>query len=517
MITNRGEASRIRADCLRNAEGFVSVAERELGKGVDNVCFHLALLALEEVGKAVMVAGSAVASLTDLVRGHGPDAFEDHEKKLFWALWSKSLTKSIFSRQSIEQARDLSLTLHERRLASLYVDPSGVTDGRSVFREGEAETLVRLSRARLEMEKATEMVDEFNAEDIQLLTWFFRAIKDEDRARWIFSGDSLDKFETLGSGKGWMTWLKEFFDTEDARLRNLTAKELRRQRPEGAEAEIPKYRMTIRIQSQSHSVRNNAFATWNAGVKGIALRKSDRKKTRREVRSEIIMELTIPKAIHPAQLWGYGFDIANTFIIALNIATRGLFWWYVQKDIEKFYDEITDLEVDKTGNTKVKVELSPRLAIAWDEARLVLGDRDMPGVSLVYVFLLRGRDRFGSCLRTYAGALAMLSKIDVHFRIEVNAFQEFFRALKAAFLAAGDWDGKGDFREAARMAFRSLGDFSELDQAVEKGLALEPAPKKSDAITLTDVVTMKLYCDLYMQVQAKKYMDLVARADCQPA
>ena len=40
--------------CLANAEAFLSVAEREMDRGVDHVCYHLALLAMEEIGKSLL-------------------------------------------------------------------------------------------------------------------------------------------------------------------------------------------------------------------------------------------------------------------------------------------------------------------------------------------------------------------------------------------------------------------------------------------------------------------------------
>ena len=113
--------------------------------------------------------------------------------------------------------------------------------------------------------------------------------------------------------------------------------------------------MKIRIQSQSHSIRNNAFNKWNVGIKDIKLYKSDRKEAKHYAKGEMIMELTASKALQSIHLWEYGFFMAKTFVNALNVATGGLFWWYIPKDIEKFYDEIIDLEVDKTGNTKLMV------------------------------------------------------------------------------------------------------------------------------------------------------------------
>ncbi len=502
------ETQKIRDTCLANAEGLLSVAERELGKGVDNVCFHLALLAMEEIGKAIMVSMKLVVSIGDKELGNFDEAFGDHEKKLFWALWGASTKSNGFTKEEIERFRDMSKTLHENRLIYLYTDPSGIVDGRAEIREGEAKNLVELTRARLEMEKLKKVVDDFDEEDTKILMWFYSAIKDEDKAKSIFTGVSVNKLQELGNGKDWMKWLKEAFDNNDEQMRELAQKELSRQRPEGDEAWKPKYKMTIRIQSQSHAIRNSAFTKWNENVKDIKLYKSDRKEAKRYAKAEMIMELTIPKAIHPAKLWHYGFFTANTFVIALNVATGGLFWWYIPKDIEKFYDEIVDLELDKAGNMKLNVVSEKRLAIGWDEARFVLDEDQMAQrVSVAYTYFIRESEKLRPVLEAYASALAIYCKIDVHFRAEATAFHEFFKTLKAAFLLFEDWGGTSDFKEAALKKFKEISEIKNLEEILQIGIDLNPMSGNIPPVTLTEVAAIKLYCDFYIQFQAKNYVE----------
>jgi AbiV family abortive infection protein len=505
------EAQAIREKCLANAESLVSVAERELDKNVDHVCFHLALLGLEEIGKAIMVSASFTVSLGDKERGDLGEEFDEHEKKIFWALWGGSMKQGAITKESIEQAQHLSKTLHARRLLYLYVDPSGTTDGQAEIKDGEAKNLTELVRARLEIEKLNKMVDEFDDEDVKVLTWFFHAIRDEEQAKLIFNMASLKKFEELGNGKDWMKWLKETFDKEETRMRELAQKEISRPRPEGEEAWIPKYKMTVRIQSQSHSIRNDKpFTKWNEGMKDIKLRKSDRKEAKHHAKAEMIMELTIPKGVHLTQVWNYGLFMAKTFISALNVATCGLFWWYISKDIEKYYDEITDLEVDRTGNTKLRITPEKPLAIGWDEARMVLDENTMIRVSMAYALFMREPKKLKEFLETYAFALTIFSKIDIHLRLETNAFHEFFKALKAAFLAFNDWDGKTDMKEAMLKKFKEIGDFKELGDLIQMGIDLEPPPGKPQNITLTEIAAIKMYCDFYIQFQAKQYLEQLA-------
>jgi AbiV family abortive infection protein len=88
MITNPAD---VHAQCIANAEQLLVVAERELSKGVDHICFHLALLALEEIGKAILATASFAVSQARKDSDHLATSFDDHVKKIFWALWGAML------------------------------------------------------------------------------------------------------------------------------------------------------------------------------------------------------------------------------------------------------------------------------------------------------------------------------------------------------------------------------------------------------------------------------------------
>lgn len=299
--------------------------------------------------------------------------------------------------------------------------------------------------------------------------------------------------------------MRGVFQKNEEEMRALATKEIKRQKPSEKEKFEPKYKMRIRVQSQSHSIRNNAFNKWNEGVRDIKIYKSDRKEVRRTAKSEMLVDFIFPKAIPIHALWDHGFFMAKTFIVALNIATRGLFWWNVHKDIEKFYEEITDLEADKKGNVKIRIRTGQRLAINWDEAKLVLNEEIMGQVSMMFAFLMREHKKLGEFLKTYAFALTIFSKIDIHLRLEANAFHEFFKSLKSALLIFRDWDGKSDLKGVVRRQFAQLGDFQDLDRIIQFGLDMDLEKRKAPRITLTEVTAMKLYTDVYIQLKARDY------------
>jgi hypothetical protein len=366
--------------------------------------------------------------------------------------------------------------------------------------------ITELTRARLELEKTHEMVD-LAKEDVEDIAWFFGAIDDVEKQKEIFSRTSLEKLATVSNGKQWIKWLRELYRKNDDEMRKYAEKELNRPRPEADDLLTPKYRMTLRIQTPSHSIRNNAFTKWNAGVDWIKIRKSDRKDTAKVTKGEILLDLTFPKSIHANSLWEHGLLMSRTVVIALNIGTLGVFWWHVEKDVAKFYEQIIDLEADPKGGVGLVVAPPKRLLVDFDSARFVLNEEAMQSVHRVAALFMREHHRLQKFLGAYAMGLTLFSKTDIHLRLEVNAFGEFHNALKEAMRVFGDWDGTGNFSNDAGRAYEGLADLTDFKKTLELGAALEADVKheKSHPITLTEVVGIKIYCDDYLQRKAREY------------
>jgi AbiV family abortive infection protein len=495
--------------CLANAEACLSVAEREIGRGVDHVCFHLALLALEEIGKSILATIQYTVATGASPKEDLDVAMDDHIKKMFWALWGGSMLRNEkFSKEDIERNRYLATSLHERRLESLYTDAKNPLPIGERIEEKEARMITELARARLEMEKA-QGITEFESGDIEDLTWFFKAMEDPDKRKEIFSSKSLAKLTEVKNGKEWVKWLRDIYRKHEEEMREYAQKEMRRKKPEGEDAHTPKYRMRIRIQTPSHSIRNNAFAEWNKGIHGIKIYKSDRKDATKLTKGEMCIDLTLPKGLHTSYVWEHGLFMAKTVVLSFNVATLGVFWWNVQKDISTYYVDIVDLEADPNGGVKLVVAPHKRLHVGFDEAHLVLDQNTVRNVFHVLTLFMRESKKLEEFLRAYATGLTIFSKIDIHLQIEANAFDEFYKALKAAMIAFGDWDGTGDFKSAVKNQFEKIGDMKDLDKTLDLGSNLEAdaGRTKHHPITLTEVIAMKIYCDFYMQLKAKEYLE----------
>src|SRR5690606_6317174 len=136
--------------------------------------------------------------------------------------------------------------------------------------DAEVKTLVRLARARLEIEK-TQGLSDFEEGDVEMLKWFFDAVEDTEKKKHIFTGSSIKKLSEVENGKEWIKWLYEAFRKNEEEMRRLAEIEISRNEPEGAEREKLKYRMRVRIQTPSHSIRGNAFLKWNEKVDNIKI------------------------------------------------------------------------------------------------------------------------------------------------------------------------------------------------------------------------------------------------------
>ncbi len=492
--------------CIKNAESLLDVADRELDKGVDHICFHLALLALEEIGKAVLITIGHIASVAGKEK-NGLNRIDDHIKKIFWALWGEALMKESLIREEIEQSKWMATTLHNDRLSYLYTDPSNPIDPKDKIKKGVAENLIKLTKARLKLEELKKIEENISSEDIEKLKWFLEATEDIDKRKFIFGSKSLNKLSELRNGKQWIQWIKDFFDKKEKEMHELVVREIERKKPKSDEAFEPKYEMQIRIQSQSHTIRNNAFQKWNEGIKDTKLYKVNKKDMSNFAKSELLVRFTFPKILSIHNLWDHGFFMAKNFVTALNIATKGLFWWNLPKDIESYFEYVHDLEADKGGSVGIGMVKGKRLKIDWNEMRLVLKQENMNLVSIVFGYLMRENEKLKKFLISYALGLTMLSKNDIHLRLEANAFEEFFKSFKEVLIANGDWDGKTDLKKVAKNYLDKNSSFEKLEETIKLGLDLDLRGNKVPKITLTEVIAMKLYCDTYMHLKAVEYFN----------
>jgi AbiV family abortive infection protein len=167
--------------CVRNGKHLLEVA-RSVIAASPRIAFHLATLALEETGKASLLAISGTsAALGREEPSIVTTALDDHVRKLFWALWGPSIQSERVTVAQIESLRGMARHIHETRLRGLYVDVSsdGVIAPEAAVAPADAELLVGMAAARLDLEPDHQLPTDPNRRDLQL--WFIRTTEDPER------------------------------------------------------------------------------------------------------------------------------------------------------------------------------------------------------------------------------------------------------------------------------------------------------------------------------------------------
>ena len=487
---------KLREACLENAEALVNSAKTLEGESTAHIRYNLAVLALEEVGKAVICQMNAFRATSDGDDDQQNISTDDHRKKLLWAFFSPFIEQGRIRPEYFESDRELARRMHERRLETLYTDSQNPLHPQDRMEEEEANSLVRLCEIRIEMEKGLELSDVPDESKLEDLQWFRTAGDEPEKRRYFYSEGSLDKLAELGDLFEWMKWHRQEFTKVEEESRELAQQELQKEPIDGIEGTEPKWKVRFRIYSESHSIRGRALNEWNRHYDFIMKLHSTNNS------NELICEFTLPKSVHVRALWDVALERSRDFVAALNIATSGLFWWHVDKDIARFYEKVWDLEND---DTEVRLNISPQLSIDWGHR--ALKEENLNMAQLVWGYLLkdiRSNLRKREAIENYLTGLALLSKNDIHLRLEPNAFAYFFTAFKTLFLANGDWDGVTDFKSAAAEQLSELFPPQNLKNYIEWGMQLENRNNPSKRITLTEVIQMKNYCDVYFYLSADR-------------
>lgn len=495
----------------------MSAAEKLQGeKSQRHISFHLAGLALEEIGKIEMLGMQYVIQprIEEERRINLDVEAHTHERKLFWALWGPSFGRELLTKKQIQSFQGLAKNIHQTRLDSLYVNPNNPTPPGKAMSAKQLDNLVKLARARLGMEQNAGGMkldeDQFTEDEKNALDWFLQATNDPLERQFIFRGESNLKLVQLGGVKPWVAWLYEEAIQRQKDAQQVLATEMSRKEPGKKERFEPKWSMKIKISSHSHSIRKAVFEKWNKQSEQLKLHDTKDK-------HEFVIELILPKVVPLAGLWQTGWTMSRMFVTSLNIASTGLIWWNIPRDTSRYYDAIKDLEHPGMG---VKAELGKVLELDWKSHKLVLNDQVLTDASAVYVYLMGLMDNqaVGAALQRYTTGLALFAKSDLHLRLELYAWGEFFGALKLAVAAFGDQKNGEDITDALRHIIPK-----EVHTSLEKCLEIDRTIATSNGqppkieITLTEVMSAKGLFDYYFKRKTKDWVRQKQSAASRPA
>lgn len=474
--------------CVAHARHLIESAEAVLRVGRANIAYHLAALAIEEIGKREILGVQSIASAQAVPPAWPERHSQSHVQKLFWAFFSRSFGVEKLTRDSLESMRGLAEVIHSKRLEGLYVGTGGAegfTAPADAIRSEECEALLRLARAQLAIAESERLRDHIPQEELEEQAWFLRTIDDPEKRKLVLGGKSMTKLAELGNVPAWVKWMQSEFEKAEQEGREELKKELARSK-NGRQSDKQKWRIRIRIHSGWHTIRPKEFGQWNRGVDWIKLSGVNDKK------NQLLIDFTLGDSVPIEGLWHFGWGLCRHFVVALNIGTMGFFWWHLPQQISRYYESIED--IDK--RLMLRVERQPALRMEWGGNK-VLTAEDLNNVASVFTALPGPHERSAhGPFNYYIGGLTFLGLNDIHWQCEGQAFENFLRSLQAMMAESGEWNRK------APDAFGSLLDeitssaFDERDYYIE---LIQNAAKrrKPGVITLKEAHFMKIFCDSY--------------------
>ncbi|WP_299528835.1 AbiV family abortive infection protein [Ulvibacterium sp.] len=484
--------------CLTNAEDAIRTAEELENKGVNHIAFQLLVFSLEEIGKVFVGWYQFNAKET-----WGKEAYnipmDDHIKKLFWAIWGPSFTNEKFTSQQMEEIKEMASNLHTRRLSVMYTELSDTVPSSAKISNEELGTYLKMTRSRLELAKLEGEVDtNLNDSSQEDIKWFMETSNHPERRKFIFGHQSQEKLIELGEVKDWLNWLKEHFTNEEKELKQILKRELEKSVDTVENKFEPKWKITIKVVSKSHSIRQNVLNKFNS--------KSDQIKFKKGAGSHtLLIDIILGKSIPIQELWHQGWNTSNLIVAALNVGTNGLFYWNLPRNVDKFYEGIRDLE----SKRKLEAKLHTSLEIDWSSKRLYFKEDEIALTFLVFRYF---SETFSSQefvpVNHFLQALGMLAKTDMHLRLEPQCYLNFYLAFKEAIVLNEKTNKQTDIKE---LGFKLIGNLlktrDEYDRVMDIGSELEKNNGKiGTTFTLTEIIGMKQYAGLYFVTLAARKM-----------
>jgi AbiV family abortive infection protein len=474
--------------CVDHARDLLSSAKLVCESGRSNIAYHLAILALEELGRRELIGIKTVETASDR-----PDKLSlDHVQKLFWCFFGGHFGTERLTKDSLDTMRGFAKRLHEKRLTALYVDLG--SDGLSIpadqVSKEDATRLIDLAEARLSLSESPNLREGKTPEDITLQRWFLGVSSDIEKRKFIFSGRSMDQLADLASAREWILWIKDELEKVDAENLALAQREIERGRNLLPSANgRDKWKIRIRLFSASHSIRPKVLNEWNAKVSWLKLIPVPDKK------NQLLLEITLKEDIPIQSLWLFAWGVARHFVTALNIATMGYWFWRLPAQVSRYYETIEDT-IEKRD---LILERQPPLKIDWGENR-VLSSEELANLISTFVCIPGPvESERHTPYNFYMGGLTFLSLNDIHWQCESTIVGNFFESLRAIMHLVDHLTKSGSFSEAfgtyLAEAFPNMDE--DRDRMLILGRAFEAGTLSDETVTLKEASFSKLFCDAY--------------------
>jgi AbiV family abortive infection protein len=108
--------------CVIHARDLVESAKLVQASGRVNIAYHLATLALEEMGRREIFQIQEAATRVGDVPPWQMSATQDHVQKLLWCFYGMGRVQEIIDHQQFYEKREAAADIHAIRLMGLYVE-----------------------------------------------------------------------------------------------------------------------------------------------------------------------------------------------------------------------------------------------------------------------------------------------------------------------------------------------------------------------------------------------------------
>jgi AbiV family abortive infection protein len=476
--------------CVVHARHLLESAKLVQASGRANIAYHLATLALEEMGKRELFQIQDVAASVSEAPPWQMKATQDHVQKLFWCFYGTGRVQDIIDQKQFFEKREAAADIHAIRLLGLYVEnaDTGLNIPAEAIGAKQSESLISLGEMLVTQGEGEKPRETIPQEEIDLQVWFLRAFDDPDKRKRILTTQSFEKLKALNDVGAWTRQIKAEIEQDDAELRALAEREINRSPASLGKGDKDRWRVQLRIRTSSNSIRPKPLRKWNEGSKWLKLRPQQGALAK----EELLVEITLGDNVHIGSLLPLANHIAFHFIVAINMATSGFWWWPPAPNRERFYEKIEDLDNKDKG-----VEVNdPSFNIFWQRRELT--DVHMQNLTLCLVALPGPNDAPRAPAYTYyAGGLNFMALNSVQWRCEGQAFGNFVESLRLLMAEANYVkDGESIDVAAGRFLREKYPDLDPAEHEAFVGLISAFDQKQgTPAVKLSNVYLIKLLCE----------------------
>ena len=291
--------------CVEHARNLLEAAKVVQSTGRSNIAYHLATLALEELGKRELYQMQAAS-----ISVGGPPqwqirATDDHKAKLFWCFYGFGQIPDIVNQQRFFEMRATAADVHSNRLLGLYVDNSdqGLNVPSQAISPRQTDALMSYAEIVVAYAESQKPREDIPEEDRELQVWFLNAFDNPETRTRILTVQSLEKLKQLNDVREWTRSVKAEIEAQDKQMRLLAERELRRGPSRPGQPAKDKWKILLKLETSSHSIRLGPLKEWNSGVHWIRL--SPQQGARKK--DQLLIELTLGDDVPVTALWGLGF------------------------------------------------------------------------------------------------------------------------------------------------------------------------------------------------------------------